>query len=311
MLEQNPALETSGARMRPIHRRTFVIYTTAAICGLPPAIATAKNVPTKHPKRAFRQLETRIGGRIGVFAYSPHSTTFLSYRPDERFALCSTFKWVLAAAILSKVAASELALDTLIPFGPSVHVEHAPFVSARLHEGGASVAALARAAVTVSDNAAANLLLERVGGPAGLTAFMRSIGDEVTRLDRFEPDLNENTSADPRDTTSPQAMARTLGRVLDGDVLPPHLRERLVQWLIEAETGLSRLRAGLPDSFRVGDKTGTGRRGACNDVAVVWPPGGPAWFIAAYLSGSKLPLHELSAAHAEIGRVLAAHLLQP
>ena len=168
-----------------------------------------------------------------------------------------------------------------------------------------SIEALARAAVTVSDNTAANLLLAQIGGPDGLTRFFREQGDGITRLDRIEPMLNTNEPGDPRDTTSPRAMACTLGRVLTENVLTPGSRDRLLGWLVAAETGASRLRAGLPAGWRAADKTGTGNRGACGDVAVFWSPTGATWFVAAYLSGSSAPLAELNAAHADIARLIA------
>jgi beta-lactamase class A len=158
----------------------------------------------------------------------------------------------------------------------------------------------------VSDNTAANLLLARIGGPAGWTRFARQAGDLTSRLDRDEPTLNSNLPGDPRDTTTPRAMAGLLERVLTGDLLSPVSRGRLIDWLVATETGRDRLRAGLPPDWRVGDKTGTGGRGACNDVAVAWPPRGGPWYIAAYVSESPAAPERLNAAHAELGRMVAA-----
>lgn len=168
-----------------------------------------------------------------------------------------------------------------------------------------TVDALAQAIVTLSDNTAANLLLAKVGGPAGFTQFVRSLGDTVTRLDRDEPALNSNHPGDARDTTSPRAMVGLMRCVLCGDVLSPASRNHLLGWMRACDTGKDRLRAGLPPAWTVGDKTGTGQRGAVNDVAIALPPGRAPILVAAYLSDGEAGLAALTAAHAEIGRLVA------
>jgi beta-lactamase class A len=173
-----------------------------------------------------------------------------------------------------------------------------------------NVEALARATVVTSDNTAANLLLTRVGGPAGLTEFLRSHGDTTTRLDRNEPTLNTNLPSDPRDTTTPRAMVATLQAFLTTPALSIESRERLIEWMVSSETGKNRLRAGLPREWRVADKTGTGERGAANDVAIAWPPNRGPILIAAYLSDSTSPPSTLNAAHAALARLIA-HDLAP
>lgn len=258
--------------------------------------------------RRLAEIEEDVGGRVGVFATSTATGREMTHRADERFAMCSTFKWVLAAAILRAVDRGELTLDRQIAYGPADLLEYAPTTRARVGEGGMSVEALAAAAVTVSDNTAANLLLPLVGGPAGLTAFFRSLGDEVSRLDRNEPELNTNIADDPRDTTTPRAMATAMKSVVVGDALSQPSRERLIGWLVGCETCGERLRAGFPDDWRVGDKTGTGTGGAVNDVAIAWPRMGGPLLVAAYFSGSSGTLAELSAAHAAIARAVAAEL---
>jgi beta-lactamase class A len=164
------------------------------------------------------------------------------------------------------------------------------------------------AIVEVSDNTAANLLLARVGGPVGLTNFLRVLGDPTTRLDRNEPALNTNLPDDPRDTTTPDAMIGTMNKVILGNALSANGRERLINWMKNSRTGLNRLRAGLPRDWIVGDKTGTGANGAANDNAIVWPPGGAPILIAAYLSGSQGPPEARDAAHAKIGSIIIAAL---
>jgi beta-lactamase class A len=254
---------------------------------------------------AVAQLEQRVGGRVGVFAVEPTTGTILAYRADERFAMCSTFKWALAAAVLAKVDRGQLTLDHPIPFGEADLQEYAPITRARISEGQMTVKELARAIVMVSDNTAANLLLSEIGGPAGMTQFFREIGDTITRLDRNEPMLNTNLPGDPRDTTTPRAMVGALQRTLSGHLLSRSSRDRLLAWLVATETGHSRLRAGLPADWRAGDKTGTGNNGACNDVAILWSPSGATWFVATYLSDSSAQLKRLNAAHAEIARMIA------
>lgn len=245
-----------------------------------------------------------MGGRLGVFALDTASGRALAHRPDERFAMCSTFKWALAAAVLARVDRGQLALDAPVAYSASDLLEYAPVTRSQLPAGSMSVEALARAAVTVSDNTAANLLLAQVGGPQGFTRFVRSLDDAVTRLDRDEPSLNRNDPGDPRDTTTPRAMVGLMRAVLCDDVLSVDARARLLGWLRASETGRERLRAGLPPTWIVGDKTGTGPRGAANDVAIATPPGRGPILIAAYLSDGDAGLAALQAAHAEVGRCI-------
>lgn len=150
------------------------------------------------------------------------------------------------------------------------------------------------------------MLLRRVGGPAGFTAFLRRQGDAVTRLDRYEEELNSNLPGDPRDTTSPAAMAALLRRLLAGDVLTPASRARLTGWMQSSTTGLARLRAGLPPAWRTGDKTGTGARGAANVVAITWPPQRPPIIVASYLDAPDLTAARRNQVHAQVGRIVGS-----
>ena len=258
--------------------------------------------------RAIAEIEARVGGRVGVFALDTGSGKELAYRSDERFAMCSTFKWALAAAVLARVDRAELSLDDRAAYGTSDLLEYAPITREHVAEGSMTLDALARAAVTVSDNTAANLLLAKVGGPAGLTQFVRSMGDPVTRLDRDEPTLNSNDPGDPRDTTSPRAMVGLMRRVLCGDALEVESRERLLGWLRACETGKDRLRAGLPQDWTIGDKTGSGGRSTINDVAIAFPPGRAPILIAAYMSEGPSGDKVLKAAHGDVGRIVAREL---
>lgn len=254
-------------------------------------------------------LEAKVGGRLGLFAVDTASGRSIERRPDERFALCSTFKWILAAEVLRAAERGQLSLEERISFGVSDLLDHAPVTRARVGEGALTARELARAAVVVSDNTAANLLLARLGGPSGLTAFVREHGDPTTRLDRNEPTLNENAPGDPRDTTSPRAMLRLLESLLCGGALQATSQQSLRAWLSEAQTGQRRLRAGLPAGWEAGDKTGTGQRGAVGDVAIAWPRGRSPVLIVCYLSDSEAELSELEAAHAEAARIVVRSLV--
>jgi beta-lactamase class A len=252
-------------------------------------------------------MEETVGGRVGVYALDTGTGHTLARRADERFALCSTFKWVLAAAVLARVDQGELLLDQPVSYSAADMVAHAPVTASHLEQGSLSLKELMAAAVRVSDNPAANLLLGKIGGPAGLTRFVRAHGDEVTRLDRTEIALNTNAPGDVRDTTSPRAMVQLMNTVLLGDALSPGSRSWLRQELQAVETGKHRLRAGLPENSVIGDKTGTGGRGAVQDVAICTPPGRKPWLIAVYLSDSTADLTVLEGAHAALGALIAQH----
>ncbi|HEX7719372.1 MAG TPA: class A beta-lactamase, partial [Woeseiaceae bacterium] len=244
-------------------------------------------------------------GRVGVMVLDTDSGETLEHRADERFAMCSTFKWVLAAAVLERVDHGELRLEQNLHFGENDLLDYAPVAREHISKGSLTIDELCAASVSISDNTAANLLLEQVGGPSGVTAFLRRHGDAVTRLDRNEPTLNTNLPGDPRDTTTPRAMVGTMNALLVGDALSAASRQRLLQWLKDAATGLARLRAGLPPDWVVGDKTGTGVNGAANDVAIAWPPGRAPILIASYLSDSDAAPDTLNRAHEAIGAAVA------
>jgi beta-lactamase class A len=171
-----------------------------------------------------------------------------------------------------------------------------------------TIAALSHAALTRSDNTAANLLLESIGGPAGITGFSRSIGDPVTRLDRTETSLNESLAGDPRDTTSPAAMAGDLQSVLLGDNLSRPSRNQLTLWMEASLTGLERLRAAMPADWRAADKTGANGKDTSNDIAVLWPPGKPPVIVAAYITQCAGPESKRTGMLAEIGRLVRESL---
>lgn len=253
-------------------------------------------------------LEQRNGGRLGVSALDTRNGRQLGYRADERFPLCSTFKFLAAAFVLARVDHGEERLDRRVVFSERDLVTYSPVTKDHVGVGGMSIAEICDAAVTLSDNTAGNLLLASFGGPAALTAYLRTMGDGITRLDRIETELNEGTPGDPRDTTSPAAMLGTMQRLLIGDALSATSREQLIGWLVASKTGAKRLRAGLPAHWRIGDKTGTGGNGSANDVAIAWPPAGAPILVTVYFTGSTILDEARSAVIADAGRIVAVNL---
>lgn len=262
---------------------------------------------------ALQEIERSTGGRLGVAAIDAGTHAILEHRADERFPMRSTFKVLAAAAILRNVDRGAESLDRKIHFTASDLLTYAPITAANVREGSMTVGALCGAAIEYSDNTAANLLLQALGGPPKVTSFARSIGDPLTRLDRFEPDLNSALPGDPRDTTTPAAMAADLQAVMLGNALSRASRASLAGWMLRCTTGASSLRAGFPTGWRIGDKTGSGGRrnttgdsDTHNDIAVVWPPRQEPLVIAAYLTGANVSAAKSEAALAAVGRLANA-----
>ncbi|MGA0603074.1 class A beta-lactamase [Caulobacter sp. KR2-114] len=284
------------------------------LLGAAPAFAVAPAalrhgmMPAGDPVRArLAELEHRIGGRLGLSVLDTGSGRRIGWRSGERFAMCSTFKLMLAAAVLKRVDAGAERLDRQIAYGPRDLQPYAPTAKAHVAEGRLSVEALCEAAVTLSDNTAANLLLHSLGGPAGYTRYLRRLGDPTTRLDRTEPTLNTAIAGDVRDTTTPDAMLGDMRTVLLGEALSPASRQRLVGWMRACQTAGARIRAGLPAGWSAGDKTGTGDNGSTNTLSILWPPGGrPPILAALYCQGSTQPRPAIEAVHADVGRLIAA-----
>jgi beta-lactamase class A len=250
----------------------------------PASLTQAARGSASELDRRIGELENTSGGRLGVAILDIGSGIRAGHRADERFPMCSTFKLLAVAAVLARVDRGRERLDRRLAFGTADLLEYAPATRARIAEGTMPIADLCEAAITVSDNTAANLILATLGGPAGLTSYVRSLGDRVTRLDRMEPALNEAAPADVRDTTTPSAMLGDLKALVLGTALSRVSRERLIAWLVATRTGDRRLRAGVPAGWRVGDKTGSGNHGTTNDVGIIWPPGRDPILIAAYLT---------------------------
>lgn len=253
-------------------------------------------------------LERRNGGRLGVSALDTRNGRQVGHRADERFPLCSTFKFLAAAFVLARVDRGEEQLDRRIVFSDKDLITYSPVTKDHVGSTGMSMVEIREAAMTLSDDTAGNLMLASFGGPAALTAYVRTLGDGITRLDRIETELNEGRPGDPRDTTSPAAMLGTMQRLLVGDALSAGSRERLVGWLVASKTGAKRLRAGLPTHWRIGNKTGTGGNGSANDVAIAWPPAGAQILVTVYFTGSTISDEARSAVIADAGRIVAESL---
>lgn len=286
-----------------IGRRDFVLSALAVVAGSATACASSRR-SGRDARGTLGDIEARVGGRLGVAVLDVATGDSLTHRESERFPMCSTFKWLLAAQVLARVDAGAEKLDRRVSYGAADLLEYAPIARRHLADGAMSVGALCAAIIQYSDNTAANLLLATVGGPSGHTRFLRSIGDEVTRLDRIEPDLNSAIAGDPRDTTTPAAMLADLRRVLLGTILSSKSREQLTEWLVGNTTGGAKLRAGLPKDWRVGDKTGMGENGATNDVAIAWPDDGGPLLVSAYLTETSAPVGARNAALADVARTV-------
>lgn len=268
--------------------------------------AAAAGWPTKLPA-AFARLEKESLGRLGIYVLDTADGAAAGMRAGERFPMCSTFKMVLAACILSRVDKGRERLDRRLPVAKADIVSHSPAVGQRVGAD-MSIGELCEATMVLSDNAAANLLLNTFGGPSAMTEFARSIGDTTFRLDRMETMMSEAKPGDVRDTTSPQAMARTLQRLALGDALSSASKAQLIAWLKANRTGDTRIRAGLPKDWIVGDKTGAGGHGTNNDVAIIWPKNRAPVILSVYLTGSKLPVPRREAIIASVAAEVAQAL---
>ena len=259
------------------------------------------------PGTRFAAMEKQLGLRIGIAALDTGSGNSIFYRESERFLMCSTVKVMLVAATLARVDAGHEQLDRTVHYQKSDLLEYAPETTKNLARG-MSVRALCAAAITLSDNTAANLLFTGVEGPAGLTNFARKLDDSRTRFDRIEGALNVVDGE--RDTTMPSAMLANLKDLLLGNILSAGSRKQLTDWMIACSTGLTRLRGGLPAGWRAGDKTGSGGNGQLNDIAILWPPGNRApVLVCAYTEGNKPDDAADDRALADIGRIISARFV--
>ena len=291
-------------RGRTASRRAFLLGLSAAMAAGPVRAQSEDRVG--RAAEWLAGLETTAGGRLGVAVLDPQTGAKLLHRADERFPMCSTFKLLAAAAVLERVDAGQEVLERFIPFGKADLLDYAPVTKAHLAAGGMTLGDLCAAAIEWSDNTAANLILTAIGGPAGFTAFARSLGDTVTRLDRNEPTLSTAIPGDPRDTTSPLAMARDLDAVLLGAALTQASKTRLEAWLIADKVGDARLRAGLPHDWGIGDKTGTGDHGTANTIAILRPPGRAPLLAAVYYTEAPDSRNAGDVVVRRVGAIIAA-----
>jgi beta-lactamase class A len=255
----------------------------AAAASIPLASACTSWPSGESSASRLKALEDASNGRLGVAAFNTADNAQLSYRADERFPFCSTFKLLLTSAILARSAHDDGLLARRITYTQGDLVNYSP-VSEKHVADGMTVAELCAAALQYSDNSAANLLIRLLGGPSSVTAFARSIGDNEFRLDRMETELNTAIPGDLRDTTTPAAMARDLQRLALGDALGAAQRDQLQTWMRGNTTGDARIRAGVPRDWQVADKTGTGDYGTSNDIAVLWPPAKPPIVVVIYFT---------------------------
>jgi len=270
---------------------------------LPTGLLFAESVDAVSNRLA--EIEKKSGGRLGCAMLDTANGKQIAHRGDERFPMCSTFKFLAVAFILHRVEQGQEHLDRRLAIEQKDILAYAPVTSKHVGQQGMTISELCEAAITLSDNTAANLLLASFGGPPALTAFLQTTGDSITRLDRTEPTLNEAIPGDPRDTTTPIAMLENLKRILLGKTLSAASRQMLTDWMIACQTGSTKLRAGMPSDWKAGDKTGSGERGTSNDIAIFWPPHRSPILITAYLTGSTLSGQEQNTIIAEVGRTFA------
>ena len=284
--------------------RRRVVLAAAALPLLP---ALARAVAPAKIEDAFAALEKDLDGRLGIYAIDTGTGREFSYRADEAFAMCSTFKMMLSAAILQKSITQPGLLSKRIRYTKADMVFHVPITEKHL-DTGMTVQELCDATMRYSDNAAANLLMKELGGPADVTAYARSIGDQAFRLDRWETELNTAIPGDPRDSTTPRAMAQSLRKIALGDALPAAQRQLMLEWLVGNTTGAARMRAGLPKDWKVGDKTGAGAYGSNNDIAIIWPPGRAPVVAAMYSVRKEEKIDSRPDILASAARLIAAAL---
>lgn len=250
------------------------------------------------------RIASKLEGRAGFAAFDLESGQRWEYQANQRFAMSSTFKTLACAALLHRVDTGEEQLDREVGFSASDLVTYSPVTEQYADRQALTISELCEAALTMSDNTAANLILQALGGPETVTAFTRMLGDDVTRLDRWETELNEATPGDHRDTTTPNAMVKNLQRLLLGDVLSVESRDQLFDWLKRNQVADQLFRAGLPDGWIIADRTGAGGFGSRSITAVIWPPERRPIIVALYLTQTEASFSARNEAIAEIGTAI-------
>ncbi|CAO3438476.1 class A beta-lactamase [Azospirillum endophyticum] len=289
--------------------RRFLLMTSGMVIpGLLGSGARAENGRRSIEAR-LKELEVRSGGRLGVAVLNVATGQLIGNRIDERFAMCSTVKALVAAFVLARVDRGEERLDRRIVFTERDLVPPSKATKPHVGPEGMTIEELCEAAVTVSDSTAANLLLASFGGPPPFTMYLRSLGDSVTRLDRAELDLNIVKPGDVRDTTTPGAMAGTLRRLLLGNALSHASRVRLTSWMVEArDAATQRLRVGLPAGWRIANKPGTWEGISTNDIGVIWPPDSAPIVVTAYLGQAPGPVEGQEKILSDVARIVAGEI---
>ncbi|MGI5128340.1 class A beta-lactamase [Pseudonocardia sp. CA-107938] len=288
--------------MAGVDRRALL---TAALTAPVACAAPRPAAPVIDVSAQLAALEQRFATRLGVHAVATGDDRELGHRADERFPHCSTFKVLAAGAVLDRYPIEHL--EQRVPIAASDVVSHSP-ISGRRVGTGMTIREAADAAIRYSDNTAGNLLLKQVDGPAGVTAFVRSLGDGVTRLDRWETELNSAIPGDERDTSTPRALASDYRELVLGTRLDAAKRALLRGWLVANTTGDQRIRAGVPQGWQVGDKTGTGDHAAANDVAVLWPPNAPPLVLAVLSASDRSAAKPDNALFGEVARIVTSAL---
>ncbi|KQZ75988.1 class A beta-lactamase [Nocardioides sp. Root151] len=299
----------------PPHRRTLlkagaVAPFALAASGWLPASGAAPATTAGRGDRVSEvaAIERRYDVTVGLSATHLRSGRTMQHRADAPAAMCSVFKALAAAAVLRDHDRRGETLDRRVFYPPAdVLISHTPETGRHVDDG-MTIRELCDAALRFSDNAAGNLLLREIGGPRGLTAFLRSVGDGVSRLDRWETELNSALPGDPRDTTTPAAIARTYAGLLIGDTLSRRDRTTLRDWMLANQTSDNRFRAGLPEGWILADKTGGGDYGSNNDVGVAWNPRGEPVVIAALVRGKVADAVTPDVVHAELAALVADRL---
>jgi beta-lactamase class A len=296
MTETTSDLVSQGKRIRA--RREFLYSSIFALLGmhLRPRGVSGRPSLNSSLEDTLAELEAQSGGRIGVALLDSASGQIFGHRFDEPFPMCSTFKVLAVAAVLSRIDERREDLQRSVPITQADILKYAPVTAQHVGPSGMTVASLCEAAITLSDNTAANLLLSALGGPGAVTAFARTLGDLNTRLDRMEPALNEAAPGDLRDTTTPRSMAQDLNSILLGSVLTASSRGLLKLWMVQCKTGNNKIRSAAPKDCLVGDKTGSGDHNTSNDIAIIWPRNQPPLLLTVYLTGVKADSTEQQAA---------------
>lgn len=291
--------------MRPYtNRRTFLLAAATTFISVGCTAWPARRNADSLAAMQLEMLEKDLDGRLGVFALNTANGSQLSYRAEERFPVCSTFKVLVAAAILTKSLQETALLEQIVRYERHELVNYSPITEQHVGAG-MTVADLCAVALQYSDNTAANLLMNILGGPEAVTAYARTIGDNAFRLDRWETALNTAIPGDIRDTSTPRAMGLNLYQLLLSDALSPNHRGQLKVWMLGNTTGAARIKAGIPADWKIADKTGSGDYGSANDIAVVWPAQGKPVVISVYSTRHKQGAQARSEVIAMAARIVA------